>query len=120
MLLVRSVLKLGVDAFMFVAFIMSFNYLVYLKKTALKMMDDGLELSPRNKVVINYTIFLWAINGVSSLISIVLFSLYHSSLVDEDSPNIEEWDEAYKICFRTFTWSVNFLTSLGLLYLFYF
>lgn len=71
-------------------------------------------------MVINFTIFLWLINALMSLISITLFSIYHSSLVDDDGPDIGVWDEIYKICFRTYTWTVNFITSMGLLYLFHY
>jgi hypothetical protein len=120
LLLVRSILKLAVDGYMFFVFISTMGYLVIRKRTALKAIDESLELNSHNRFIINFTVFLWLVNVLSSLLSIVLFSLYHSSLVQEDDPNFEIWDDVYKISFRTYLWTINFLTSLALLYLFHY
>jgi hypothetical protein len=69
-------------------------------------------------IAITYTI--WSLNILSSLISIGFWPYYHSSLVqlympDADRLELYFW---YSLAFRTFTWTVNFITELSLLYLF--
>lgn len=122
LLLLRSVSKLLIDGFMFTIFLRAFIFLVNQKHKAQKERygSENGRLSTYNLFVIRSALVLFFFNAISSILSIFFWSIYHSSLVVENSPDFDNIDLWYRICFRTYTWSVNFFTSIALLHLFHF
>lgn len=132
---VRSLTKLVTDIYMFTLFIKTFFFFVDKKRESLRMQwekgvdpneNDGKRrliptpnLSCFNKFVIAYTVFVWLLNVLSSLIVITIFSIYHSSLNEDDVSFITS-EMIYILTLRTLTWIINFFTIMGLLYLFYY
>ena len=113
--IIRSVVEIGCDFYMFPSFLYTYFYLVREKKEGLYE-EKGEEFSRLNKCVIAYTAVCWTLNAIASVSSIFIFSYYFSSL---NLRTISEREEILFIFFmRTFSWTVNFLTYMGMLYLF--
>ena len=122
LLLVRSLTKTAIDSFTFLVFIRSFRYFVYMKKVALVEKygpEEGL-LTGYNRFIITFAYILYGLNAMNSILSVTLWSVYHSSIVADDSPNLDDYNFWYKVCFRTFRYIVNFMTYLALLHLFHY
>ena len=121
-ILIRSIAKALIDTFMFFVFLRAFVLLVEMKKHALIEKYGNVEgqLSGYNRFIIVSTYVLFGLNVFSSLLSITYWSVYHSSLVDENDPALPTYTYWYKICFRTFTWIVNFMTFIAVLHLFHY
>lgn len=113
---IRSVVKFATDLYMYPNFIRSFLYFVEQKRLALK--DHDQDFTPSNRLVVYYTLYCWVMNLFASLSSIFVFSYFYSSLNLNTSSQIEEF--LFTFTLRTVTWTVNFFTYMGMLYLFHY
>lgn len=122
LLIVRSLAKAAIDSFVFFVFMRSFRYFVEMKRVALieKYGKDEGRLTGYNRFIITSAYVLFAVNSINSILSVSLWAVYHSSIVQNDSPNIDDYHYWYKVSFRTFKWIVNFMTFLALLHLFHY
>jgi len=122
LLLVRSLTKAAIDSFVFFVFMRSFRYFIDMKKVALieKYGKEEGRLTGYNRFIISSAYVLFALNSMNSLLSVTLWAVYHSSIVPDNSPNLDDYNYWYKVCFRTFKWLVNFMTFLALLHLFHY
>jgi hypothetical protein len=85
MLLVRGIVKLGIDSYMFTLFYQTFFYFVRVKRSILRnIYGPRAELNIQNQMVIFFTMFLWALNIVFSLLVAVVWGVFQSSIVQND------------------------------------
>ncbi len=115
----RIFFKIVVDTLMITKFIINFSFLVREKQRVLKTKykNDYRGLSLRNRIIIGIVIFLAALIIVYKFLATFLWSFYVSSFSDRNNLNI---DLTYLIIFGTFQFTLNFMLSLSLLYLFYY
>lgn len=85
MLLVRCLVKLGIDSYMFTLFYQTFFYFVRVKREILRKINGPkADLNIHNQLVIFFTMFLWALNIIFSLLVAVVWGVFQSSIVQND------------------------------------
>lgn len=119
LLIIRSLLKALIDSYLFSQFIIALVFFYRKKKEAMEEIERKsrsiVRFSGYNKFIIVFTVAAWVLNIVNSVLSIIFWPLYHSSVLNEDP----RYNFMYKFCFRTYSWTISFMTLMGLLTLFH-
>lgn len=76
------------------------------------------DLSYYNYMVIYSTLFLWILNMFFSFSVAVIWTIFQLSIVQNDPQ--KRASAFFRIIMQPMTWLINFLTVLGLLYLFHY
>jgi hypothetical protein len=110
LMIIRACVKLPLDLYMMSSFLSTFWFMKELKKQ-----NQSDELTPYNKRVIIATYVLLALDLFNSLISAFCYTMYNLSFFKEMPDALF----VLKIFVQPVSQSLNMITLIGLLYLFY-
>ena len=79
---------------------------------------EGTTLTFFNVLVIGYTYLLFALTICSSFLVAVVWTAFQFSVV-QNNPSLKS-NIYFKVALQPLTWMLNFLTSTGLFYMFYY
>lgn len=118
-IITRSISKLIVDMYMFPLFLYHLMFFSYRKKLEIYKRTDGLQsrFTLKQKAILAIVIVNWFLKLVHALANIFIVLLRRYSLLYQNPPS-ETIAVLYLIFLRTYSYYVDFLNMMALLYLF--
>ena len=118
-IITRSISKLIVDMYMFPIFLYHLMFFSYRKKLEIYKRTDGHQsrFTLKQKALITIVIVNWFLKLVHALANIFILLLRRYSLLYQNPPS-ETIAVLYLIFLRTYSYYVDFLNMMALLYLF--
>jgi len=117
--IVRGIAKLAIDIYMFPRFYRTFYFFVNAKRQYIKrILGEDHDLTLQNQLTIWSVMILWALNIFYSLSVAIVWGIWYSSYIQTlTHPDADFW---FRVIISPITWIFNFLTLMGLLYLFHY